>query len=507
MQPKDGSPEERRPAGAQSNEPEGRFRSLVEATSDWLWEVDASGAYTYVSPRVRDLLGYEPGEILGKKPFDLMPPEEAERVRAIFREIIADRRPFRSLENINVTRDGRRLVLETNGVPFFDAAGHLAGYRGIDRDITARKQVEAERDRLLEEAQRRAAEMDAVIAAMADGLIILGPAGEIVRVNAAASGIAGLPPEYNAQTLGEAWARLRPETADGEPVPVAESPIWQSLQGQTVLGWVAAIHPPRGGVVWVSAGAAPMRTAEGRILGAVVTFTDITILHELQEQREDMLRTVSHDLRSPLAVILGQAELLARWLEQAGLTGRERRGARTIITNAQRMDSMIQDLVDAARQGAGQLRLTREPVDLRTFASDLITRKAGVLQAERIRIEAPAGLPPVSADPARLERILVNLLTNALKYSAPSTEVTIRLSRHNSEIVTSVIDRGRGIPPEELPRLFQRYFRTQAGRERPEGLGLGLYITKTLVEAHGGRIWVESELGKGSTFSFSLPIA
>ena len=506
MQHENGAFADRQPARAESRDQEERFRSLVEATSDWLWEVDATGCYTYVSPRVRDLLGYEPDEVLGKSPFDFMPPAEAERVRAIFREIAAQGRPFRAVENTNVARDGRLVVLETSGIPFFDAAGHLAGYRGIDRDITARKQVEAERDRLLAEAQRRAVELDTVIASVADGLLILGPTGEILRVNAAATEITGLLPEYASRPLAEIWALIRPETAAGEPVPVAESPAWQALQGQMVRGWVAAIHPARGGTVWVAASAAPMRATDGRVLGAVVTFTDITILHELQEQREDMLRTVSHDLRSPLAVVLGQAELLARRLGQVGLGEREQHGAQAIITNAQRMDAMIQDLIDAARQESGRLQLNYEPVDLGAFVLDLTRRQPGALPWERIRIEAPAGLPPVWADPARLERILVNLLSNALKYSDPGTEVTVRLAHRNGEVVTSVIDRGRGIAPEDQPRLFQRYFRTQAGGEQREGLGLGLYITKMLVEAHGGRIWVESEVGKGSTFSFSLPV-
>jgi signal transduction histidine kinase len=113
----------------------------------------------------------------------------------------------------------------------------------------------------------------------------------------------------------------------------------------------------------------------------------------------------------------------------------------------------------------------------------------------------------VLADPDRLERILMNLLTNALKYSAPGTPVTVALARRDGQVVTAVSDQGPGIPPDELPHLFERYYRARETRERKEGLGLGLYITKGLVEAHGGRLWVESQVGKGSTFSFSLPAA
>jgi two-component system, cell cycle sensor histidine kinase and response regulator CckA len=121
---------------------EERFRSLVETSGDWVWETDRRGAYTYASPTVRALLGYEPEEIVGRTPFDFMPPDEAERVRSLFQEIAAAGRPLERLENVNRHKDGRLVVLETIAVPFFDASGALLGYRGIDRDVTARKQAE-----------------------------------------------------------------------------------------------------------------------------------------------------------------------------------------------------------------------------------------------------------------------------------------------------------------------------------------------------------------------------
>ncbi|MGZ9197241.1 MAG: two-component system sensor histidine kinase NtrB [Candidatus Deferrimicrobiaceae bacterium] len=123
-------------------ESEERYRTLLETVSDWVWEVDENVVYTFVSPKVRDLLGYEPGEVLGKTPFDLMPPDEALRVKEIFAPYAARREPFPAIENINLHRDGHRVVLETSGLPFFDANGRFRGYRGVDRDITARKQAE-----------------------------------------------------------------------------------------------------------------------------------------------------------------------------------------------------------------------------------------------------------------------------------------------------------------------------------------------------------------------------
>lgn len=125
---------------------EDRFRKLVEATSDLIWEIDEEGFYTYVSPKIKEVLGYEPEEVIGKKPFDLMPPDEAKSMESVFSSIAVEgkRFSFSSLENINLHKDGHHVILETSAVPFFDPDGTFRGYRGIDRDITKRKETEEE---------------------------------------------------------------------------------------------------------------------------------------------------------------------------------------------------------------------------------------------------------------------------------------------------------------------------------------------------------------------------
>lgn len=225
-----------------------------------------------------------------------------------------------------------------------------------------------------------------------------------------------------------------------------------------------------------------------------------------EQEQEDFVRTISHDLRAPLSVILGQAQLLERMLPSAQ-DSRAARSVEAIITSARRMNTMIQDLVDSARLETGQLRMNPRPLDLRQYVLDLSRRLPIPAEADRIRLQVPQSLPDVLADPDRLDRILSNLIGNALKYSEPGTPVMVTLAPAGREVVTSVADQGVGIPEEELSHLFERYFRARDTRRRKEGLGLGLYITKGLVEAHGGRIWVESKLGKGSTFSFTLPFA
>ena len=153
-----------------------RYRSLVEQTSDWIWEVDPTGIYTYVSPAVTHILGYTPDELIGKSPFDLMPPEEVERISASVREAMAEGKPLVHLLNFNLHRDGRLVALETNGIPIRDAEGRLMGYRGVDRDVTDRQRAK--------EAQARSeAQYQILFEGAVDGIFVDMPDGRLIDVN------------------------------------------------------------------------------------------------------------------------------------------------------------------------------------------------------------------------------------------------------------------------------------------------------------------------------------
>ena len=224
---------------------------------------------------------------------------------------------------------------------------------------------------------------------------------------------------------------------------------------------------------------------------------EVTIqrLRDTTEQREDLLRAVSHDLRNPLQVVLLHGERLQRIVE----SDPARRTAASILSAARRMERLLRDLVDSAHSD-GQLQLSVQPIELRAFVDSFADAAGGALEVSRLDNEVPPDLAPVLADPDRLERILVNLVGNALKYSRG--RVVVGAARDGDSVRISVSDRGAGIAEEDLPRVFERYYRGQ--RHEGEGLGLGLYIVRKLVEAHGGRIWAESRAGEGSTFSFTL---
>jgi signal transduction histidine kinase len=168
----------------------------------------------------------------------------------------------------------------------------------------------------------------------------------------------------------------------------------------------------------------------------------------------------------------------------------------------------VNDLLDGSQLEAGQLRLFREAVDLPALVREAVERTRGETEGIPIQVRVRGTLPPISVDRGRIEQVLENLLSNAAKYSAPNTKILVTLSAAESAVDIAVSNRGPGIPPEELPHLFTRFYRTQQAQVSGiPGHGIGLYVSHRLVEAHGGRLWAESTPGRRTTFHVSLPLS
>jgi signal transduction histidine kinase len=354
----------------------------------------------------------------------------------------------------------------------------------------------------LRTALEQRAEVDAVFATAPVGLVHVEAPDRAPRLNQAARDILGLP-----EDVGPFSEYLRTVRVSRPPIGVvnpSEQPLARALRGESTHDDVLRVEPlpgHAGRACWLSVSAAPVRGPAGAVRGAVCAFIDVTAIRALQEERETLMQMVSHDLRTPLHVIVGHAQLLHRGGGDAATVARR---ADAILASSGRMQRLIEDMVDATRLEAGHLKLHLEPVELARFLPEWKERLAGALEMERVRIAAPHEVPVVLADPARLEQIVLNLVTNALKYSAAGSEVVVTLAADGERMELSVSDHGPGISPDELPRLFDRYYRAR-NATRAEGLGLGLFITRKLVDAHGWDIRVESELGRGSVFTVVVP--
>jgi signal transduction histidine kinase len=229
----------------------------------------------------------------------------------------------------------------------------------------------------------------------------------------------------------------------------------------------------------------------------------VSQLRSAMQRQHDLVRVVSHDLRSPLSALIGHAGLLLRRAEP-GSWGASR--AEAIVRAGQQMNAMIEELVEAARDHPRRRRLELKPVELRPFLDELLGRMSASLPCQRVDLELGDAPLAVDADPIRLERIVVNLLSNALRYSPERERVQVKAEPAGSRVVLSVVDHGPGIAPEDRVHLFERYYRGRASAGT-EGVGLGLHGTQLLVKAHGGRLRVEEAPGGGAAFRVELPRA
>ena len=252
---------------------------------------------------------------------------------------------------------------------------------------------------------------------------------------------------------------------------------------------------------------APVKSS-GATEGAVLVLHDVSELRRLERARRDFVANVSHEFKTPLTAIRGFAEtLLSGALEDKQ---NRRRFLEIIRDHTERLTLLTDDLLKLARAEAGKLTLDWHPVAVSEFVEPCLetTRMAAHPKQLRLKAEYSPGLPLVRGDPSLLREILQNLLDNAVRYSQSGGLITVRAAPCDSEVVISVADSGIGIPKAEQDRIFERFYRVDSARSREMGgTGLGLSIAKHLVEAHGGRIEVESEVGRGSTFSVFLPQA
>ena len=276
-----------------------------------------------------------------------------------------------------------------------------------------------------------------------------------------------------------------------------------TLRGDLLLGTAA----PR----YFGVTAAPVPALAGAVSGAhgaVLVLHDQTELRRLERIRQDFVANVSHEFKTPLTAIQGFAEtLLGGALEDQE---NNRRFLEIIRDHAIRLSRLTEDLLKLARVEAGKLEIEFQPVQLKDLieaCAASITLRSNSRQAS-ITIDYPDNLPSVQADPAMLREVLQNLVDNALKYTPANGEVGMRAVAENGNVVVTVSDTGIGIPMVDQERIFERFYRVDAARTREVGgTGLGLSIAKHIVEAHGGRIWVESMVGRGSKFHFSVPIS
>jgi signal transduction histidine kinase len=260
-----------------------------------------------------------------------------------------------------------------------------------------------------------------------------------------------------------------------------------------------------GNEIYTEARVAQVVDDGGDLLGAVVSLRDVTAQRDAEELQATFLSVISHELQTPLSVIRGFAELLADGVESMA-PAQVRRKLEIVAVESERLSKRVVNLLDASRIGAGGLELTREPVNIPLLVHQAVQKMEPLSARHHIVVAVPDDLPPVLADYARVEQVVINLLENAIKYSPSGGEITITSDLTSDEVILHISDEGIGVPEAERERIFSRFGRLNSRVVRQlKGVGLGLYIARAIITAHGGRIWVDPAPGGGAQFSFSLP--
>ncbi|MBN1812385.1 MAG: HAMP domain-containing protein [Anaerolineae bacterium] len=320
----------------------------------------------------------------------------------------------------------------------------------------------------------QARQREAILHGLADAVLATDASGEIILANEAASALLEIVPQPVREAIQRTLAGGEPQAAE----IAAQAQVFELLT-------------------------TPLRGEDGNVSGAVAVGHDVTAYRQLDRLRTNFVSDVSHELRTPLTAIKGFIETLQDGAADDPAV--RDRFLNTIALETERLTRLTNDLLLLTRADAGRLDLHLASIDLGDCAQRAVAQLAGHAREKRIvvEIESPDGPASAQADADRIHQVLVNLLDNAIKFTPPGGRVTVSVGDRE----VTVVDTGPGIPADEIPHIFERFYRGDRSRARlgPDGSGLGLAIAKAIVEAHGGQIWVTSEPGKGAAFRFTLP--
>jgi two-component system, OmpR family, phosphate regulon sensor histidine kinase PhoR len=347
----------------------------------------------------------------------------------------------------------------------------------------------------IRELSEEKADLSAILAGMTEGVLVARPDGRIRLTNQALRSQFGITEEAVGKTVLEAFRNVPLQELVGEVI----------LDGDVSARELSFLTPNER---TYELSATRLQGSHGAVTGVIIVFHDITRMRQFENTRKEFVANVSHELRTPLSIIKGYVETLLD--DQPPDAEMSRQFLNTIQRHSRRLEALIADLLSISALESQQARLNFEPVSMQAAAQSVLeelTRQAQE-RAITISLKIPEQLPDVRADAQRLHQVLFNLLDNAIKYTQAGGRVTILAAEKDGAIETAVADDGVGIGPEHLPHVFERFYRVDKARSRElGGTGLGLSIVKHIVQSHGGRVWAESQIEKGSTFYFTLPAA
>ena len=344
--------------------------------------------------------------------------------------------------------------------------------------------------------------MDALLDSAADGILILGPNHIIERTNPALSQLLGKP---ITDIVGESheehiqWARLE----HGQTLEQAEADGWP-LTPHATLYAEGDLKRHNGSKVPVGITYAPLLSIEGNLINIIASIRDISHFREAEDMKSTFISVISHELKTPVAVIKGYVGTLRR--DDANWTPEMVDESLAVIEEeTDRLSGLIEDLLDASRLEAGGLSLTATDLSIPILAERIADRFRTQTDKHTIELNFPEDFPILLGDENRLTQVFSNLISNAIKYSPNGGEIRINGQIKPEKVVVCISDTGPGVSPGDIQRVFDRFYRASDTARLTKGAGLGLYLTRAIIEAHNGSIWVDPKANEGGRFCFSLP--
>jgi two-component system CheB/CheR fusion protein len=483
-----------------------QLSAIVESSEDAIIGTAFDGTVTSWNEGARRLFGYSSEEMIGRPLTLLLPHGHQEAFDALL--VNAGRgRPRGVRETKGVRKDGTQIDLAVTFSPVFGASGVVTGVSAIARDVTP---LVVARDEIAAREQQIRLLLDST----AEAIYGVDLNGECTFCNPACARLLGY--DSPAALIGKNMHAVAHHTrADGTPYPPEQSAIHEAMRNRGQAHEDTEVLWRADGTSFAAEYWSHPILRNGEVIGAVVTFLDITerrrAVEQIQEgvrRREHFLAMLSHELRNPLAAILSATRVLD--FEGWGSAVCHEAG-KVVERQARHMTRLLDDLLDVSRITHGRILLRPEMVDLRDTARAAIEALAPLMAERRTQlvVDIPDEAVPVYGDPARLQQIQANLLSNASRYSDPESTVRFSLRREGDDAVVRVSDDGRGIEPSLLPRIFDLFVQGPQTIARSDGgLGIGLTLLRSLVNLHDGRVEAFSEgPGRGSTFEVRLPIA